>query len=125
MTKTRRAVVLLGLVLASAGCGQVEVDEEPPGDDVPSTRAPATVARPATTVTTLSPPTTAPAPTTAGRTCLAILTDGLELARSHSLDQRGIAGADEAKYKARAQVLADEARREGCAVPGVVENFLR
>jgi len=127
MTKAMRiALLVLTFATGSAACGQVKVDEELPAEtSVPTTRAPVTRPRPATTVSTLAPPTTAPPATTAGRTCLAILTDGLQLARDHSMEQRGIAGADEAKFKARAQILADESVREGCQVPPVVEEFLR
>ncbi len=124
MRETLRASLLVvACAVALGACGQVKIDEEPAGGTpVPSTRvAPTTVLQPATTA---APPTTSAPATIGGRTCLAILTDGLTLARDYSQEQRGIAGADEAKYKARAQVLADEARSERCQVPPVIENFL-
>ncbi len=80
-------------------------------------------------------PTAAPAPTpqatttvpvaSAGRSYTAILAAGLKLARDYSNEVRGIAGADEAKYRAQAQALLDEARVRGCPVPPGVEDFLR
>lgn len=123
MRETLRASLLVvACVVALGACGQVKIDEEPAGGTpVPSTRVAPTTA---TTATTAAPPTTSAPATIGGRTCLAILTDGLVLARDYSQEQRGIAGVDEAKYKARAQVLADEARSEGCQVPPVIENFL-
>ncbi len=138
MRETLRASFLVvACAVALGACGQVKIEEEPAGGTpVPSTRvAPTTattVLQPATTAAPFAPgsdsrsswPTTSAPATIGGRTCLAIVTDGLTLARDYSQEQRGIAGADEAKYKARAQVLADEARSEGCQVPPVIENFL-
>jgi len=78
-----------------------------------------------TTPTTVATPVTTAAPAQAGRGCLAILADGVKLARDYSNEVRGIAGADEAAYRARAQALVDEARRLGCKIPPGVEDFLR
>lgn len=126
MTATVRAILLVAaLALAPAACGQVEIDEELPATTAVRRTTLPTVATTATPRATVAPPTTAPPETVGGRTCLAILNDGLEMTRQYIQDQKGIAGADEAKYKARAQGLADEARREGCQVPPVVEAFLR
>lgn len=127
MRETLRASLLVvACAVALGACGQVKIDEEPAGGTpVPSTRvAPTTATTVLQPATTAAPPTTSAPATIGGRTCLAILTDGLTLARDYSQEQRGIAGADEAKYKARAQVLADEARSARCQVPPVIENFL-
>lgn len=124
-SRVRTLLPLASLLLAATSCGQVKIDEELPATT--SVRRTTLPTPPASTAPrpTAAPPTTAAPVTIGGRTCLAILTDGLEMTRQYISDQKGIAGADEAKYKARAQGLADEARREGCQVPPVVEEFLR
>ena len=115
MTRTIRvALVVLTLALATTACGSGGDDEEAPGD----TSVTSTSVQPTT------PITTAPA-TTAGRSCAAILADGVKLAQDYRNESRGIAGADEAKYRARAQALVNEARRLGCPVPPAVDDFLR
>ena len=122
--RMRGGLLALGLALAAAGCG----DSGDDGLQLPS--------RPADTPTTITaappdlpappaPVTTAPARATGGRSCADILSDGIDLARSYSRDVRGIAGADEAQYRADAQALVDEARGLGCPIPGAVEEFLR
>jgi len=80
-----------------------------------STSAPVTPTTPATTAARAEPT----------RGCLAILADGIKLARDYRNEVRGIAGADEAAYRARAQALVDEARRLGCQIPPGVEDFLQ
>ena len=125
MRATVQALLLVAALTLGA-CGQVAIDEElPPTTSVRRTTAPTAAAKPAAPPPTVAVPTTAPPPTVGGRTCLAILNDGLAMTSQYIQDQKGIAGADEAKYRARAQVLADEARSEGCQVPPVVEAFLR
>ena len=121
----RTLLVAPVFVLVTAACGRVEIDEELPVDTTvrPTIRRP-TVATPAAP-TSAAPTTTAAPELTGGRTCLAIFNDGQEMTRQYVQEQQGTAGADEAKYRARAQVLADEARSEGCQVPPVVEAFLR
>lgn len=115
MTRTIRATLLaLTLALAMTACGGSADDEQGPGD----TSVTSTSVR-ATTLTTSAPATTA------GRTCAAILADGVKLANDYRNESRGIAGADEAKYRARAQALVNEARRLGCPVPPAVDDFLR
>jgi len=47
------------------------------------------------------------------------------LARDYRNAQRGIVAPDDAEYKARAQVLVDEARGLGCPIPAAVEQFLQ
>jgi hypothetical protein len=72
-----------------------------------------------------SPPpvtvTTEPAPTTTieqgdaqGIACLNLATEGLALLNSYRQAQRGVAGADEARYAADAAVLRAEHERLGC-----------
>ena len=113
-TTTRATLVALTLALAMTACGSSADDERVPGD----TSVTPTSVR-ATTLTTSAPATTA------GRTCAAILADGVKLANDYRNESRGIAGADEAKYRARAQALGNEARRLGCPVPAAVDDLLR
>jgi hypothetical protein len=118
--------LLLAAALVLGACGRVEIDEGLPATtSVRRTTLPTTAATTAAPRTTIALPTTAPPATVGGRTCLAIFNDGLEMTSQYIQDQKAVAGADEAKYKARAQGLADEARREGCQVPPMVEAFLR
>ncbi|MGI9023106.1 MAG: hypothetical protein ACR2HV_07740 [Acidimicrobiales bacterium] len=120
MTRTRATLVALMLVLAVAACGS-ESNEEKPLPTTPSD----------TSVTSV--PDTGPAPATtaapvaeSGRSCAAILNDGVQLANSFRMESRGVAGPpDEAAFRARAQELLDEARARGCPVPAVVEQFLQ
>jgi len=124
MTRTIRVGVLvltsaLTMLACGSGGGTTSRDISVTSTSVPgvteSTSTPATPTAPVTT--------TARAEATRG--CLAVLADGLKLARDYSREVRGIAGADEAAYRVRAQALLDEARRLGCKVPPGVEDFLR
>ncbi len=113
MTRLLRGAALV-LVMGAAACGGASDFEDPPGG-------------PATTTTTVlaTPATTAGPVTTAGRTCSSILNDGLTLARNFQMESRGVAGPpDEARFRASAQVLVDEAKRLGCPIPDAVKQFL-
>ena len=113
MTRLLRGAALV-LVMGAAACGGASDFEEPPGG-------------PATTSTTVlaTPATTAGPVTTAGRTCSSILNDGLTLARNFRNESRGVAGPpDEARFRASAQALVDEAKRLGCPIPDAVKQFL-
>ena len=115
MTRTVRAV-LVALVMALTACGGATDFEDVPGGPTATT----------TSVPSTAAPTTVAPVTTAGRTCASILTDGLKLANDFKFESRGVAGPpDEARFKASARVLADEAKRLGCPIPAVVEQFLR
>ncbi len=122
MTRLLMGAALV-LVMNAAACGGATDFEEPPTS--PATTA--TTAGPATTTTVVlaTTATTAGPATTAGRTCLSILNDGVTLARNFRNEQRGVAGPpDEARFRARAQALVDEAKRLGCPIPEVVKQFL-
>jgi len=94
------------LVMGAAACGGASDFKDPPGG-------------PATTATTAGPVTTA------GRTCLSILNDGTTLARNFRNESRGVAGPpDEARFRASAQALVDEAKRLNCPIPDAVKQFL-
>ena len=95
--------VLMVAVLVGA-CG---------GDD--DRQAPA-----ATTTTTGAAPTT-----TADPACSMILADAIRLGLEYRQEVRGVAGADEAKYRARAQELVTRAEPIGCPVRPAVEQFLQ
>lgn len=113
MTRLLRCAAL-ALVMGAAACGGTSDFEDQPGG-------------PATTTTTALATTVATAGpvTTAGRTCAAILNDGLTLARNFRNESRGVAGPpDEAKFRASAQALVDEAKRLGCPIPEAVKQFL-
>lgn len=115
MTRALRAALLaLGTVVAA--CGGASDFEESPGGPAATTT---TITVVASTVTTAAPVTKA------GRTCSSILSDGLTLARNFRNESRGVAGPpDEARFRASAQALVDEARRLGCPVPDAVKQFL-
>lgn len=122
MTRLLRGVALV-LVMGAAACGGASDFEDPPGG--PATTA--TTAGPATTTTTVLATTasTAGPVTTAGRTCLSILNDGLTLARNFQNESRGVAGPpDEARFRASAQALVNEAKGLGCPIPAAVKQFL-
>ena len=119
MTRIRAALVALTLALAVVACGG-DSNEEKPLPTTPSdtslTSVPDAGAPPATTAVPV---------TQAGRSCSAILSDGVKLAESFRNESRGVAGPpDESAFRARAQVLLDEARSRGCPVPAAVEQFL-
>jgi hypothetical protein len=57
--------------------------------------------------------------------CSGLVGDAIELQLDYSRDVRGIAGADEAAYRVRAESLVTEARRLDCPVPPGVRDFLR
>jgi len=119
----RNGLLVLVSALAVVGCGS-SGGKAPPDISVTSTTV-AGVTTPTPVPTTTAAPATTTARAEATRGCLAVLADGLKLLRDYSQEVRGIAGADEAAYKARAQALLDEARRLGCKIPPGVEDFLR
>lgn len=110
------AVLIVGLVLAA--CGQVTGDDQLPGGTLDTSSS-----IPATTATTAAAPTTTVRPTTTAAPCLSISVEALKLIRDYNRDVRGIAGADEARYRADARALADKARRLGCPVPSAIANW--
>jgi hypothetical protein len=114
MTRLLRGAALV-LVMNAAACGGASDFEDSPG-------GPATT----TTTTVLATPATTAGPvTTAGRTCSSILNDGLTLARNFQMESRGVAGPpDDARFRASAQALVDEAKRLGCPIPEAVKQFL-
>ncbi len=121
MARTLRITLLSVLVtMALAACGDSSGDKElPTVTSVALTTAPAAPTPPDT-------PSTTTAPARSGdRSCAAILSDGLRLATDWRNAQRGIVAPDESEYRARAQVLLDEARSRGCPVPPAVDEFLR
>ncbi len=125
MTRTVRCrLLLLASALSVVACGS-SGGKAPPDISVTSRSVSnATTPAPVPT-TTAAAATTTTARAEATRGCLAVLADGLKLLRDYSQEVRGIAGADEAAYRARAQALVDEARRLGCRIPPGVEDFLQ
>jgi len=119
MGKASRIAPGLILALALGGCGGRLVDEKAP--PTPST----TVGASTSTTAPAAPATTAGPATTAVPSCLSIVVAGLALNRDYARDVKSFAGADEAKYKARARILAADARRLGCPVPGSIQSFLK
>ena len=97
--------MLLTGVLALGGCGDGGTSS------VPSTTAP--------TTTVAEPSTTTSDP------CFKFPVLVLRLQNDYRQEQRGIAGADPAKYRARAQALVNEARSLGCPTPVGLNSFLR
>lgn len=76
---------------------------------------------------TTSSTTVEEAPTTTHPTenpCFKFPLEVLRLQNDYRRDSRGIAGADEAAYRTRAQALLDESRRLGCPQPTGLSSFL-
>ncbi len=97
--------VLAAAVLGLVGCGDGGTTAEP---------------------TTTAPSSTVPEPTTAtSDPCFKFPVLVLRLQNDYREERRGIAGADPAKYRARAQALVDEAHRLGCPTPVGLNSFLR
>ena len=118
----RATLVVVTMALVLAACGQVTDEGQLPGDSSPTSTS-----APVTTASTLAAPrnvaTTVQPTTTAGPPCVSITVESLALQRDYARDVRGIAGADEAAYKARARALAEKARRLGCPVPPGIANW--
>lgn len=112
------AIAVLALALVLAACGQVTGNDQLPGDTSDTSSS-----VPTTTATTAAATTTTARPTTTAAPCLSISGEALKLLRDYNRDVRGIAGADEARYRADARALADKARRLGCPVPSAIANW--
>lgn len=106
----RRVVpVLLLLTLAFGACGGSESSDP----------------EPATTVMT-EPQNLTPSTTSyLQNPCFGFPTRVLRLQNDYRMDVRGIAGADEAAYRRRAQAILDEARSLGCPDPRGLNMFLQ
>ena len=57
--------------------------------------------------------------------CFKFPTQVLKLQNDYFTEVRGIAGADEAEYRRKAQAILDEARNLGCPDPKGLNMFLR
>ena len=96
---------LAAAVLGLLGCGEGGTTAEP------TTTAP---------TSTLAEPTT-----TTSDPCFKFPVLVLRLQNDYRQELRGVAGADPAKYRARAQALVDEAHSLGCPTPVGLNSFLR
>ena len=125
MAALARVAVGLVLLFTIGACGDDGGSDSSPGA---STTAPITsssnTSSPATSPQTTpgSPPTTL---TADSRRCTTIAIEALKLAGDYANEVRGIAGANEEKYKAAARALRDKAQQAGCPVPTALDDFLR
>ena len=80
---------------------------------------------PATTVLTEPQNLTSDTTGYSDNPCFKFPTEVLKLQNDYFMDVKGIAGADEAAYRRKAQAIVDEARSLGCPDPTGLNMFSR